>query len=40
LHNYGSRQAHSFLLRRPLMLPAGTEIRGVSRDALIALLRR
>jgi hypothetical protein len=40
LHNYDSRQAHPFLLRRPLMLPAGTEIRGVSRDALIALLRR
>jgi hypothetical protein len=40
LHDYDSRQAHPFLLRRPLLLPAGTEIRGVSRDALIALLRR
>jgi hypothetical protein len=40
LHDYDSRQAHPFLLRRPLFLPAGSEIHGVSSGAVVGLLRR
>lgn len=38
LHQYEERYAHPFLLRRPLTLPAGTEIRGVASDAVIGLI--
>ena len=38
LRDYNSRQAHPFLLRRPLLLPAGSEIRGLSSGAVIGLL--
>jgi hypothetical protein len=39
LHAYDSRFPHAFLLRRPLLLPAGTVIEGVPPDAMVALLR-
>jgi len=39
LHGYDAQQAHPFLLRRPMSLPAGTEIRGVSSGAIVALLK-
>jgi hypothetical protein len=38
LHGYDSRYAHPFLLRRPLRLPAGSVIQGVSADAVVALI--
>ncbi len=38
LHDYDSRYPHSFLLRRPRRLPAGTLIQGVSDDAVIGLI--
>jgi mono/diheme cytochrome c family protein len=38
LSDYQSRFKHSFLLRRPLELPAGTIIRGVPSDATVLLL--
>ena len=38
IHGYDPRFPHPFLLRRPLRLPAGTVIRGVPPDAVIALL--
>ena len=38
LHGYDARYAHAFLLRTPLRLPAGTIVRGVPGDAVIALL--
>ncbi len=38
LRGYDARYAHPYLLRRPLHLPAGTIIRGVPADAVIALL--
>lgn len=38
LHGYDGRYAHPFLLRTPLRLPAGTIIRGVPRDAVVALI--
>ena len=38
LHQYEERYAHPFLLRLPLLLPAGTEIRGVPADAVIGLI--
>jgi hypothetical protein len=38
LHGYDARYAHPFLLRTPLRLPAGTIIRGVPRDAIVALI--
>lgn len=40
LHDYDALQPHPFLLRRPLTLPAGTQIRGVASGAVITLLRR
>lgn len=39
LMNYKKQYGHWFLLRTPLALPAGTVIRGVPRDAAVALLR-
>jgi hypothetical protein len=38
LSDYQSRFKHSFLLRAPLELPAGTVIRGVPSDATVLLL--
>jgi len=38
LEDYKPKYAHPFLLRTPLELPAGTFIRGVPREARIALL--
>jgi hypothetical protein len=38
LQNYKKEYGHPFLLRRPLDLPAGTVIRGIPREANIALL--
>jgi hypothetical protein len=38
MENYKTKYAHSFLLRTPLELPAGTVIRGVPPDAKIGLL--
>src|SRR5580658_9403353 len=38
LSNYQNRFKHSFLLRTPLELPAGTVIRGVPSDATVLLL--
>ena len=38
LENYRKQYGHAFLLRRPLMLPAGTLIHGVPDDAVLALL--
>jgi hypothetical protein len=38
LHGYDNRFPHPFLLRRPLRLPAGSVIRGVSSDAVVALI--
>jgi hypothetical protein len=38
LSNYQNRFKHSFLLRTPLELPAGTMIRGVPSDATVLLL--
>jgi hypothetical protein len=38
LENYKKQYGHPFLLRRPLMLPAGTVIRGVPEDVSVALL--
>ncbi len=40
LYQYQSRHRHPFLLRRPLSLPAGTVIRGVTPPAGIQLLER
>ncbi len=36
LHEYDARYTHPFLFRRALRLPAGTVIRGVPADAVIA----
>ncbi len=38
LYEYDDRYKHPFLLRRPIHLPAGTIIRGVPADAVIALI--
>ena len=38
LRGYDVRHPQPFLLRRPLYLPAGTEIRGISNDAVVLLL--
>lgn len=38
LQNYKKQYDHPFLLRTPLELPAGTIMRGVPRDASVALL--
>ena len=38
LREFDQRYAHPFLLRRPLTLPAGSEIRGVAPDASIGLI--
>jgi hypothetical protein len=38
LHGYDSAFPHPFLLRRPLRLPAGTQIDGVPFDARVILL--
>ena len=38
LHGYDSRFRHAFLLRRPMILPAGATIEGVPPDTVIALL--
>jgi len=38
LHAYNERFSHPFLFRRSIRLPAGTVIRGVSRDDLIELI--
>lgn len=38
LYEYGERYRHAFLFRKPLMLPAGTVIRGVQAPARIFLL--
>ena len=38
LYQYDERYKHPFLFRRTLRLPAGTVIRGVPRDARVALL--
>ncbi|MQA29913.1 MAG: hypothetical protein GEU82_08755 [Luteitalea sp.] len=39
LHDYDTRYAHAFLLRKPLHLPAGTTIGGVPSDSVIDLLQ-
>jgi hypothetical protein len=38
LHEYNSKYSHQFLFRRPLRLPAGTQIQGVPADAVIVLM--
>ena len=38
LHEYDDRYRHAFLFRKAIRLPAGTVIRGVPADAVIALL--
>jgi len=38
LHHYNERFRHPFLFRKPIQLPAGTIIRGVSPDAVVDLL--
>jgi hypothetical protein len=38
LYEYAERYRHPFLFRKPLMLPAGTVIRGVQAPARIFLL--
>jgi hypothetical protein len=38
LHEYDNRYPHPFLLRRPLVLPAGTRIEGVRSGSVVALL--
>ena len=38
LYEYDDRYQHPFLFRRPIQLPAGTMIRGVTADAVIALI--
>ena len=38
LHDYDERFQHPFLLRRPIQLPAGTVIRGVSAGAVLDLI--
>jgi hypothetical protein len=38
LYQYDDRYTHPFLFRTPLRLPAGTVIRGIPRDASVALL--
>ena len=38
VRNYKNAFGHPFLLRRPLELPAGTVVRGVPSDAIVALL--
>ena len=38
LHGYDSRFSHPFLFRKSIRLPAGTVIRGVSRDDVIELI--
>ena len=38
LHGYDARYSHTFLLRRPVQLPAGTVVRGVPADAIVRLL--
>ncbi len=40
LHGYDERYRHPFLFRRPLLLPAGTAIRGLPSDASIGLITR
>jgi hypothetical protein len=40
LEGYDERYRHAFLLRRPIVLPAGTTIRGVPSGAAIGLLSR
>jgi mono/diheme cytochrome c family protein len=40
LDGYDERYRHPFLFRRPIMLPAGTTIRGVPSGAAIGLLAR
>lgn len=39
LLNYKKQYGHQFLLRKPLLLPAGTMIRGVPEHAAVVLLR-
>jgi len=38
LHGYEARYGHPFLLRRPILLPAGTMIRGLPADAVLKLI--
>jgi hypothetical protein len=38
LHDYNERFQHPFLLRKPMQLPAGTVIRGVSPGAVLDLI--
>ncbi len=38
LYEYSDRYRHAFLLRKPLMLPAGTVIRGIKPPARLVLL--
>jgi hypothetical protein len=38
LYEYSERERHPFLFRKPVMLPAGTVIRGVRADARILLI--
>ena len=38
LHNYDDQFQHPFLLRKPIQLPAGTVIRGISSDAVVDLI--
>ena len=38
LHDYNERFQHPFLLRKPIQLPAGTVIRGVSPGAVVDLI--
>jgi hypothetical protein len=40
LHQYDNRYSHPFLFRKPLHLPAGTTIKGVPSDTVIALIPR
>jgi hypothetical protein len=38
LYEYSEREGHPFLFRKPLVLPAGTVVRGVRADARILLI--
>jgi hypothetical protein len=38
LHQYDSRYPHPFLFRRPVHLPVGTRLEGMTADAVIDLL--
>jgi hypothetical protein len=40
LHGYADRYRHPFLLRRPIMVPEGTTIRGLPAEAALGLISR